>query len=478
MPLRDYQVTAVRETYAALREFDRVLLQMPTGSGKPHVAKAIIEHGLKHHKRINFIVDRITLVDQTFESFMDQGIRAGVVQANHPAFNAALPVQICSIQTLKRKRSNDWPIADLMIVDEAHDQHQAMYAQMEKWNALKYLGLSATPFTTGLGLHWQKLVVGSTTSELMRRGFLSPYVAFGPSTPDLQGVGSMAGDFSKKEMEPRVKAIIGSVVDHYVENAEGRKALVFAVNVAHAKELALEFIRRGIDADYVEGRDTPERRSRVLKDFRSGLLDVVVNCEVLTKGFDLPDITCLILARPTRSLSLHIQMLGRGLRTAKGKVNCLILDHAGNIERLGYPDDPLPQELCTKEKGVSSKDKREKDEPKPWNCSKCHHLNPHDTLTCTCCGYMRKKPSKVVEKSGKLVELAGAGKRADKQCAYSMLLCHAEGHGYSSGWVAHKYKKLFGVWPRQMSETLETPTPEFRSWLKSEQIRYAKQRKS
>jgi superfamily II DNA or RNA helicase len=349
-----------------------VILQLPTGAGKTHCAIAIIKHGLEHGRRINFCADRLTLIDQTFEKFMEHGIRCGVVQADHPARDPARPVQIISLQTLKRRRQ--WPDADLWIVDEAHDQHQVTYEAMVR--GAKFIGLTATPFTTGLGLHWNRLVVGVTTAELIEAGYLSPYKAYGPSAPDMKGVGTTAGDYTKSEMEPRVREIIGSVVNHYMEHGEGRKALCFAVNVAHAKDLAGQFQAAGLEADYVEGRDTPDRRHEVLGKFRRGDLDVVVNCEVLTKGFDLPDIGCLILARPTRSLSLHIQMIGRGLRAAPGKDYCLILDHAGNIERLGFPDDDLPRELCMKEKGVSSADKREKKDPMPWNCPDCTHLNP------------------------------------------------------------------------------------------------------
>ena len=474
MSLREYQTEAIRQSYAALRQVNTALLQMPTGAGKTHVAMEIIKHGLKKNKRITFICDRISLIDQTFNKFMENGIRAGVIQGDHPAYNISLPVQVASIQTLARR---EWSDADLFIVDEAHDQYEALYKQMKKWDARKWLGLSATPFTRGLGLKWQKLITTVTTRELIDQGHLSPFIAYGHTQPDLSKVRTRMGDFAINDMEAPVRSIVGSVVQHYQSMGEGRKTLGFAVNVAHAQELAAQFSASGIRANYVEGRDSPERRREVLDAFRGNGLDVLFNCEVMTKGMDIPDIGCLILARPTKSLSLHIQMCGRGLRVADGKENCLILDHAGNIERLGFPDDPLPTEMCDREKGVCEKDKKPKDEPLPWNCPQCHHLVPIKTRACPCCGYMAKPIADVTEETGVLKRLKSAG-RADKQEIYSQLLCMAEDRGYAKGWVSHKYKAIFGVFPRKVSDTIAVPSPELRKWITSQNIRYANRRQA
>jgi superfamily II DNA or RNA helicase len=467
-----FQVGGVKDVYAALRQHNSVMFQLPTGGGKTHCAMAVIKHGLAHNKRILFTVDRLVLADQTIEKFAEHGIRCGVIQGDHPT-NLAAPVQVASIQTLRSREF--WPECDLHINDEAHVQYDWVTGNLDKQ---KNIGLSATPFTTGLGLHWDALVVGVTTAQLIEMGYLSAYVAFGPSAPDLTGVKTSMGDYNTKQLEPRVTEIIGKVVDHYEEHAEGRKTLAFAVNVAHAEALAEQFNARGINAGFVSHHDTFDERQTKLALFRRGAIRVMCNVEVLTKGFDLPDVTCLILARPTKSLSLHIQMMGRGLRTAENKENCLILDHAGNIERLGFPDDPLPQVLCTKKKGVSSIDKREKEDPLPWLCSKCKHLNDPEVRECGACGHVRRRPTKVSAKDERLVQLVGGTDKPSKQKAYSMLLEIAAIRGYSTGWVAHKYKALFGVWPRGLHPTRETPSPKIESWVKSQQIRWAKSREN
>lgn len=472
--LRDYQQKAIQDTYSVFRGDHRAMLQMPTGSGKTHVAMEMIKHGLKHDRRITFIADRISLIDQTFEKFYEAGIPCGVIQGEHPMYKPHMPVQVASVQTLARRR--EWLPSDLFIVDEAHCQYAAIQKQMEKWNALKWLGLSATPFTRGLGLTWQNMVTSISTADLIEQGHLSPYQAYGHTQPDLKGVRVRAGDYAIGDLEPRVRTIIGSVVQHYTSMCSGKKALGFAVSVAHAQELAAEFYAHGIDADYVCGHDTPERRREVLDSFRGDGTKVLFNCEVMTKGMDIPDIEVILLCRPTKSLSLHIQMCGRGLRTADGKDYCMFLDHAGNIERLGFPDDELPDQLCMREKGAAPNDQRKKDDPQPWNCPKCHHLIPPKTRSCPVCGFIAKAKAEVTVESGILKRLTTRGQH-DKQEVYSQLVCVGQDRGYKNGWADHKYEKIFGARPIGLKRTLAVPTTQLRSWLKSEQIRYAKRRR-
>lgn len=468
MELRPYQTRAIRATFDALREHQSVILQLPTGAGKTFCATSIAR--IAKGRRFLFCVDRLTLLDQASTAFARDGQSVGIIQGDTP-MNLAAKIQVASIQTLASR--DFWPDVNCVFVDEAHAQYAIVKEAMQANPDVKFIGLTATPWTTGLGNTWDTLVVGSTVKELMGLGYLSPYRAYGPSQPDLKGCKSTGGDYAKSDLDPRVRKIFGDVLQSYETLGEGRKALCFTVNVAHAKELALMFEGRGIPADYVCGRDEDDRRRRVLKDYAEGKIRILFNVDVLTKGYDQPDIGCVILARPTRSLSLHIQMLGRGLRTAPGKDDCIFIDHGGNIERLGFPDDDLPAELCTKEKGVSSTDRREKDDPLPWNCGKCHHVNPVDEPACTVCGHVRRRPSRVESTEEKLVRLTG---RADKQETYSQLLCIATDRGYSRGWAAHKYRELWGVWPRGLQDTLMVPTPKMRAWVTSQQIRYAKRK--
>jgi superfamily II DNA or RNA helicase len=474
--LRDYQQTAISKTYASLRENVSTLLQMPTGSGKTHVAMDIIKHGLKHDRKITFAVDRITLLDQTLDKFYEAGIPFGVVQGDHPMCNYAAPVQIASLQTLQRRGRRAWPDHHLCIIDEAHTNYSVIGEMIDTWNARKYIGLTATPFTRGLGLIWNDLVVATTTKELIERGYLAEYEAFGPSTPDLTNIRRSGADFSLTALEERMNVLTGDIVAHYKSIADGKKGLYFTPTVAYAQFLADEFMAQGVMADHVSGHDSDERRKDVLNRYRKGDIQVVTNCEVLTKGFDMPDIEVGGLCRPTRSLSLHIQMLGRFLRRHGDTVK-LILDHSGNIERLGFPDDPLPQRLDMGEEGTNS-DTRQPDEPQPWNCPKCHSLVPPRTPQCTVCGHMARRRHEVEVQNGVLQRLSNpnVSEQQQKQEIYSQLIWYAHEHGYSEGWAAHKYKKLHGVFPRKLHKTPEVPSQQLLGWITNQNIAYAKRK--
>ena len=452
MPLRDYQERAIADVYASLRQHQSVILQQPTGSGKTHVAMGITKHGLQHDRRIAFGVDRLTLLDQTLDRFYADGIEVGVMQGDHPLYRPGAPVQLISLQTMKRRPHTRWPDFDLFFHDEAHDQHQVVYEAMERRPLAKFVGLSATPFTTGLGLHWEDLVVATTTAELIERGYLSPYKAYGPSAPNMAGARIYGSDWANTDVQQRMEPLTGNIVTHYQSMTPGQKALVFAANVQHAKDLAAAFEKEGIAASYVHGKDSDERRREVLDAFAAGDIRVLCNCEVLTKGYDQPDVTVGIIARPTRSLALHIQILGRVLRTSPGKEFATILDHAGNIARLGFPDDPLPTKLSDKDRGVSEIDRREGDEPEPWNCPKCTHLNPPRTIECNACGERRVRQQEVQQQEGVLKELSREG-RADKQTVHAMLKQIAHERNYKDGWVAHSYKSLFGKFPDREIKT-------------------------
>ena len=470
--LRDYQQDSIRDLYASMREHNRVVLQSPTGSGKTHVAMSIIQQGLRHGKRINFYVDRLTLIDQTIDRFLEDGINVGVMQANHPMSRPHAPVQVISMQTISRRHEAQWPKADLHIVDECHDQHTIIHKIMDRWPEAKYVGLSATPFTRGLGRHWDDLVVAVTTDDLIKQGHLCPYIAFGPSTPDMKGVRISAGDYNANDLEERMNVLTGGIVTHWKQLAGNKKTLCFTPNVAYAIHLAEEFQRQGIEADYVCGRDSDERRADVMGRYADGKIKILMNCEVLTKGYDQPDIECVILAKPTRSLSQHIQMVGRGLRTSPGKENVLFLDHAGNFARNGLPDDPLPTTLDMGKKGERS-DCRDPKEPEPWTCNSCYTVVPPRTRQCPSCGTIPKTLPDVEVKDEKLTLITKGGTKSDKQEVHAMLRCIQQANGYKDGWTARQYRVIFGVWPRGLNaDMILAPSKELDAHLKEERRKF------
>jgi superfamily II DNA or RNA helicase len=287
----------------------------------------------------------------------------------------------------------------------------------------------------------------------------------------MKGVPTHKGEWQVSGAHERMNVLTGNIVNHWQQHANNRKTLAFTVNVAHAEELAAEFELQGIPADFVCGRDTDERRKRVLKAFAAGELKVLTNCEVLTKGYDQPDVEVGIMAKPTRSLSTHIQMCGRMLRVAPGKQIATYFDHAGNFERHGYPDDPLPTTLSTKERGVSEIDSRGKKEPMPWNCPQCFTVVEHGR-NCPSCGYIAKSKSEVDVLPGALKKLDPTQNR--KQDVFSMLLGHAELNGFKKGWAAHKFEKIFKVGPDGLSWQPKEPAPALKEWIRGQNYSYMK----
>jgi DNA repair protein RadD len=475
--LRDYQNETIKKVYASLRTNRKVMLQLPTGSGKSHIAAAIIEHALQNNKRVGFLVDRIILGDQITDRLVKAGLPVSVVQSSHPMFNPSKPIQVCSVQTLAARGRRYWAEVDFFIFDEAHMKYAVVQEIMEKWDGLKWLGLSATPFTRGLGLIWDDLVVGITTKELIEQGFLCEYEAFGPDTPDLTNVRRSGGDYSATDLEGRMNEITGSIVKHYMDRGVGKKALAFTPTVAYSQYLADEFKQHGIAADYVSHHDTDLQRDQKMRAFRKGEIQVMCNCDVLTKGFDQGDIEYGILARPTRSLSLHIQMIGRFLRTSEGKEKALIMDHAGNIERMGFPDDDLPTELDMGEPNTNS-DAPDPDEPTPRTCPQCYSMVPPATPQCPACGHIARARAEVEVKSGILTRLENKNIEPMqlKQDTYSQLIEAARMYSYSRGWVAHSYREIFGVWARGMKDIPKPISPEIEGWLKHKRIRFANRR--
>jgi DNA repair protein RadD len=354
------------------------------------------------------------------------------------------------------------------------------------WPVLPYagIGLTATPFTKGLGKYWDVLINAATTHQLINEGWLSPYRIFSASTPDMTGVPVVkgTGEWEEREAERRVMPIVGDCVAEYLRLGEGRKFIAFAVSVAHAEELKRKFMAAGIIAELYTYQQGDAERQESVREFRKpdSYIRGLISIEALTRGFDVPDIGVLILARPLRkSLAVHIQMVGRVLRVAEDKQYATILDHAGNCSRFWHQQteymDNGWQELddgTRKPKSASKEKVRE-----PRTCPKCAAVHRPCPM-CPHCGYEYPRRSKVEHVAGELSELSGRDStQAQRRSLYAQLLWVAAQRGYASGWAAHQYRNRVGHWPNGMMPTPEPATPELESWVRSQMIRYYKSRK-
>jgi DNA repair protein RadD len=477
-PHQDEAVLMLRQSLSSGRR--RPIIQAPTGAGKTVIAASLVEGALRKGKQVLFIVPRLSLVDQTVERFNEEGIKAiGVVQGYHPDTDATQPVQVCSIQTLRRRKL---PEADLVLIDEAHEVHDFHREWMEKpeWKNIPFVGLTATPWTRGLGRLYDGLIVPTTTQELIENGFLSKFKVFAPSHPDLAGVKTVAGDYHEGQLSAVMskKELTADVVKTWLEKGEDRPTLAFCVDRAHARKLADEFNSRGVNCGYVDAYTDRRARNELGEAFRARHVQVICSVGTLTTGIDW-DVRCIILARPTKSEILYVQIIGRGLRTGVGKDHCLILDHSDTTLKLGFVTDIHHGELDDGKPNRSSK-ASVADEKKPRECPSCKALK--NTHVCPSCGFAPQRKSQLKVREGSLVELdqrtlrRGLKDIGHPQSVYSGLLWYGQTRNYKPGWAAMQYRNAFGSWPDGLAKTPAVPSNAQYQWIKSRQIAFAKGR--
>lgn len=472
--LRSHQAKAIELIRNSLAQGNtRVVCEAATGFGKTLTAAKIIEGALAKRNRVIFTAPAVSLIDQTVSAFENEGIRdIGVMQANHPRTDSLARVQVASVQTLARR---EIPEASLVIVDECHLRAKVIEDMMAERSDVFFIGMSATPWAKGMGLLWQDKVTPITIGELIDKGFLSQFTVFAPDVPDLSGVKTVAGDYHEGEVADVMegKALMASVVETWLANGENRPTLLFGVNRAHAKQLSEAFERAGVATAYVDAFTDSVERQLIEKRFRSGEVKIACSVRTLTTGVDWP-VSCIIDAAPTKSIMLHVQKIGRGLRVNEGTEDLLVLDHAGNSLRLGLVTDIHRDKLDATRKG--EKQPAERKEKLPKECANCAAL--HTGLTCPFCGHERKPVAGVETVEGELVELTPTKKPAatkeDKQRFYGMCLWMANERGYKPGWAANKYRERFDVWPRGLEDVPAAPDAAFLNWEKSRRIAWVK----
>lgn len=475
--LRPHQDKAINLLVGSIRAGNkRTMMQAPTGFGKTVVGGAIVEGALAKGNRVMFIVPAISLIDQTVEKFKERGIvEIGVIQANHPLTNMSAPVQIASVQTLQNRKR--LPDVDFVVIDEAHKWFKFYERLMQQWNNLIFVGLSATPWTKGLGKHYQNLVIASTTQELINQGYLSPFRVYAPSKPDLSKCRTVAGDYHEGDLAEAMSdtSLTADIVNTWKRLGKDEPTLCFCVNRAHAKHVEQQFKRAGVSTGYIDAYTDREERLAIGAAFEQGEIKIVCNVGCLTTGIDW-DVRCIILARPTKSEILFTQIIGRGLRTAPGKDECIILDHSNTHLNLGFVTDIHHKTLCD---GKHKESKNKKKEILPKECPSCSYLKPPKVQLCPSCGFKSEVQNKIKTEAGELEELTPKKRYTakEKQNWHAMFRFIQMQRGYSDGWVANTYRQKFGVWPRNLDPyAMNTPTPEAWSYVKHLQIKYAKRK--
>lgn len=385
--LRPYQARVAEEFHDS--EATAPILVMPTGAGKTVVACHLIEqHLARHNSRVLFLAHRRELIDQCSRKLDEIGVRKhGIILAGSHRQFPHWPVQVASIPTLARRIETTTHDFGLIIIDEAHHARAATYHKVIDRNPqARKLGLTATPYRMdgkALGDMFDAIIDGPSIAELISYGALIPTVTIGlpPGTKlDLSKVRTLAGDHNTHDLAKIMDrdALIGNIVKEYRRHAEGRTGVVFATDVAHSKHICDRFKQAGIPCEHLDGDTPKEEREEILARLSSGALPVVTNCQILTEGWDCPRVSCVILARPTKSRALWRQMVGRALRPFPGKTDCLIIDHANNHHVHGYPEEKDTYDLSA---GLHKR----KDPPR-FKCPKCRSPLSGRPNFCPTCG--------------------------------------------------------------------------------------------
>jgi superfamily II DNA or RNA helicase len=449
--LRGYQIAgieAIRHAIAAGKR--RICLVAPTGSGKTKLAAFMVREARRKMKKVAFVCDRINLIDQTSRVFDAEEIPHGVMQANHYRVVPWERVQVCSVQTLARRK---WPEAQLVLVDECHSVSRTVTQKMAAEPDTIFVGLTATPFTKGMGKLYDAMINVATTNELINTGFLAPYRIYAAREPDMTGVPVIGGEWDVRETSKRALAVVGDCVAEYLKLGQGRKFICSAVDTAHVQELERQFMAAGVITRAYTYREDDIERAEVVEEFRrpDSSIRGLITVTAASKGFDVPDIGVVIMARPLRnSLAEYIQLFGRGLRISEGKDACIVLDHSGNSERFWARWTRFFAEGCLEldkgKQGRSSSAKADK-EIKPVKCPSCAHL--HDPLPyCPACGHVYPPKPALLHKPGSLVELV-ATRDASLMVAelYPQIVSEAIRLGKGESWAKDRYAQITGQPP-------------------------------
>ncbi len=452
--LRDYQDRAVAQIRAAYARKKRApLLVLPTGGGKTVTFSYVTQAASEKGNCIWLIVHRAELVKQIAMTLARFGCSHQVVapgpivrQCQAEQFKAfgrsfvsgQARVFVCSVQTVV-KRLAKMPrehFPDLIVVDEAHHLTAGtMWGKVaDAFPNARLLPVTATPCRLdgkGLGVEaggfCDELVMGPTMAELIAAGALSPYRVYAPpSVVDLSGVDTVAGDYAKGQLAQAVDKpkITGDAVEHYQRLTTGKRAVAFCVSVEHAQHVAAEFEKAGITSAFLDGTMDPSDRDKVLKRFEAGEVRVLTSCDIISEGFDVPAIEVAILLRPTKSLSLYLQQVGRALRVFPGKVEAIILDHVGAVLTHGLPDEDREWSLD----GIKRRPKKkaELDELDEHGvesvraCPRCYTVHLPGP-SCPSCGFEYPVASRAVDQAdGELQELTGAKLEAMRRARRAM----------------------------------------------------------
>lgn len=465
-PYQDKLVSDIRQAY--VEDFTAPLAVAPTGAGKTVIFTYITQGAARNGLRSIIVCHRIELIKQTCKALREFGVDYGVIHPSAKPDYSKL-IQVASVQTLANRIDalvKAGFVPRFLIYDEAHHGTAGMWRRIRQ--ALPAprtltLGVTATPVRTdgqGLGAKHQggvydTLIMGPQIAELIAAGYLVQPDVYAPESQiDLAGLDTtQSGDFDTRELAERVDrtSVTGDAVEHYRQLADGMPAVAFCVSIAHAEHVAEQFSAAGYAAFAVSGKTPEKLRERILKGLENGQTQVVASCDIVSEGTDIPALGAAILLRPTASLSLYLQQVGRALRVCAGKDRAVILDHVGNVLRHGMPEENREWSLD----GLIKERKRKKGDPIPPprvnTCPECFSVHL-PAPACPRCSfvYPEPEPEPIAQPGdGKLIQLTpeiqerimSVREREIAECrSLEDLQELARLKEYPSGWATHTWK--------------------------------------
>jgi len=383
MQLRPYQLESIallKEGFALHR---RQILCLPTGAGKTVIFTEIALRAALKGTVTLILTDRIELLRQTLSVLLKKESPIQIlIAARKIEFNIKSPITVAMVETISRRELTSFD-PDLIIIDECH---KANFSKViKRWVGARVIGVTATPIGTHLHKYYGGIVNNIDIQELIKQGYLCPVKAF-QMQDDFSDVQIKGGEFDSKGLFTHYnkRLLYKGVVDQWLDRAKGLKTLVFCVNISHAERTAEEFRERGIDARVVTSQTEASQRSALLNEFSKGVFPVLVNCGILTAGYDEPSIKCIVMNRATMSLPLWLQCCGRGSRPFPGKDFFIVLDFGMNHSRHGRWDDPREWKLMKpREKATGAAPTKE--------CPSCNAMLFASAKICQYCGHIFEK---------------------------------------------------------------------------------------
>lgn len=476
MQLRDYQQKGLDEIRRLYRSgVKRVLLHLATGGGKTLCFCTIIKNSAEKGKKALVVVRGTQLIKQASDRLTREGVEHGIMQGANSC-RSWLPIQVCSIDTLYRRRTA--PEADLIVIDEAHQTSGNGYKWfLEQYQDAYILAVSATPhLKKGMRHVADAVVYPITIQDLIDQGYLCRPRYFAPEKPDLTGVQIVGDDYNEAQLSEvmRKQGLTGKIVQTWKEKAADRITLCFCVSVAHSQMVRDQFREAGIAAEHVDANTPEDERTALYEKLARGEIRVLCNVGVLTTGFDCPPVSCLIIARPTMSYNLHIQIIGRGTRISPGKQDFLVLDHAGNV----FKHDRIEREEACQLDPPKRK-KGDMREASVRECENCLAVYSARAKECPECGSenpeWEKAQKDITEKAGELKELVVEPweKELDK------LIKFARDRGLKKGWIAHVLRDKFGetqgnqIWQSKIQRLKKWPTRDDPNFKETRTLRWS-----